>query len=1239
VNARLSRSAVLAFITLCCGAGALSAQGTSSLRGTVTDPQKGAIPSAKVTLTSTDGGAARSGVTTASGEYSFLQLKPGAYSLEVEAPGFATKKFDSLQLLVDTPATIDVPMDVATNSSTVNVEAETPQLNTVDASVGNVFEEVKIQALPLQTRNVVQLLSLQPGVTQSGEVMGARRDQNNISLDGVDINDNQNPLSGLNGTSGVSFNSTSNSGFTPALPIPLDSMQEFRVTVAGEGASAGHSSGGQVSLVTRSGSNVIHGSAYEYNRNTDYTANSFFNNLNGLARPQLVRNQFGASLGGPIRKNKVFFFGNYERRIDSSQQSQSRLVPTDTLKQGIIKFKTSDGVTHSLTPTDVQTVDPLHIGETQTMLGLLNQYPSVNAPNLALSNSDSGLNFGGYIFNAPVKLDYSTYVTRMDWNVDNAGKHTVSFRGTLSNDNETATAAQFVGQNAASSLLQDNRGFSVRYTTVISPTMTNSANVGVTRIGYSQTGASGASFTLGPLATAQNYSIRPSTRINPTWNFNDEFTWIKGRNTVTAGVNLRWLDNNLNSFSNSYPSYSFSRGVLLGLGQDIYTSALNYVEGGSTALKLSNATAVTNAFGVELGLLNSFNATYQYQATGNVLAFGQPRENDFVTKNSEFYLQDSWKVNSKLTVNYGLHYEYDTVPYDVNGLQVGTNPGLNTYFANRVGAAAAGIPGNQIANQDKLTYLLNGPVNGKSGYYTPDKNNFAPRISLAYSPDTKTVIRAGAALLFDSYGNDLVANIARLGSVGLSTSLGTPTSYNFTTSPRYGTGVLPSLQPAPAGGFPFTPPNIAAITGTYFGIDPSLKAPYSYLLNASVSRQIRDHYTIEVGYTGRMSHGLLLQQDVMAPELYFKDNKSGTTWLQANTPLYNLAQSGVTAAAVSKNPSLVPTNPFVEDLFPGLANYYIPGSASANYFYGIYGINGGSFLDNLHQLDRVTSTQFPNCIVVTGCYTFFAPQGSADPTWTNAGAASYHAMTVSARRSYAAGAAFDFNYTWSHSIDNGSGTGSGSGQFGGILQNVFVPSLNRGSSDFDLRHQFNANFVYALPFGKGKMLLGGAPKWLNEVVGGWEVSGLVRVQSGLPTTIGGFGNFNSNYWNSSPGVLNGAMPATGLFIDNNGIPSIFKSTSAASSFVDAPPGGAAYRAIVRLPWQKNTDVTVRKMFKLPFEAHTLELRADAFNVFNNVNFINTSSGQSLSLSSPNTFGEFSKTADARVLQMALRYSF
>jgi hypothetical protein len=678
-----------------------------------------------------------------------------------------------------------------------------------------------------------------------------------------------------------------------------------------------------------------------------------------------------------------------------------------------------------------------------------------------------------------------------------------------------------------------------------------------------------------------------------------------------------------------------SRGVLLGLGQDIYTSALNSVANGNPNLSLANATAVTNAFGDLLGVINSYSATYQFQKDGTALAFGVPRQNDFVAHNYEFYLQDSWKINPKLTVTYGLHYEYDSVPYEVDGTQVITTPGLDQYFANRVGAQAAGIPGNQLPNADRLTYSLNGPANGKPSWYAPDKNNFAPRLAIAYAPNSKTVIRAGAGMAYDQFGNDLVTNVASTGSLGLSTTLSNPAATDFTTSARYGTGVLPTLPAAPQGGFPYTPPNVSSISGTYVGIMPDLKAPYSYLLNASVSRQLKDNFTLEVGYTGRMSHKLLVQQDVYSPLIYFKDPKSGSTWVQTDTAMRQLSDGGVTPAAVKANPSLVPTNAFVENMFPALANNYIPGSASANYFYGIYKNNAGSDLDLLHQLDRVTSAKFPNCIVATGCYTFFAPQGSSNPSWSNAGFANYNAMLVTLRHSLSKGFAFDLNYTWSHSIDNGSTAASGANRSGGVLQNAFVLNASRGSSDFDTRHLINANVTYALPFGKGKSLLNTSHKWLDEIVGGWQVSSLIRVQSGQPKTIQGSGVFPTNYWNSSIAIPKGASPASGLFTDNQGNPSLFQSNLVTSAYQDSYPGQAGFRGIVRTPWQRNVDLSVQKEFPLPWERHSLQFRAEAFNAFNFVNFTTVN----LSLADPGTFGEFSAAQDPRVLQLALRYSF
>ncbi len=427
------------------------------------------------------------------------------------------------------------------------------------------------------------------------------------------------------------------------------------------------------------------------------------------------------------------------------------------------------------------------------------------------------------------------------------------------------------------------------YTSSITPTLNNTARVGLTRVGFERTGATGPSLSFGLATSLQNFT-RAQGRINPTWNYSDDLSWIKGKHTVQTGFNIRFIDNRILTYGNSFPSYSFGRGTLLGLGQDIYTSALNYVAGGNTSLGLSNATAVTNAFGQLLGLLNGTSITYNYLKDGSILPIGDPRQNNFINYNYEFYIQDTWRVNPKLTLTYGLRYSINTVPWEVNGMQVNTTTPSDIYFANRVGAADNGIPVNQLPNSGRMTYDLYGPANGRDSWFVPDKNNWAPRLSLAYAVNDKTVLRLGGSMVYDQYGNDLVSQMATSGSPGITTAMSAPVSYNFTTSPRYGNGVLPDLpQPSP-GGYPFTPLDNRAISGgLVYGMNPRLVAPYSFLLNAAVSHQFAKSYTIEVGYVGRLSRKSLLQQDIYSPALYFKDAQSGLRLIDAAKGLRTVA--------------------------------------------------------------------------------------------------------------------------------------------------------------------------------------------------------------------------------------------------------------------------------------------------------------------------------------------------------------
>jgi hypothetical protein len=453
-------------------------QATSSLRGTVTDTSGAVIANAALTLTETSTGASRQVFSDSSGVYQILQVAPGSYDLKVEKPGFSVLTKGNVILEVNTPATVDCVLAVGAVGTSVNVEADAALVNTVDATVGNAFQEKQVQELPLQTRNVVELLSIQPGVTQTGEVLGARRDQNNVTLDGVDVNNNQNAgitTATTNGSqTGFGLNSLTGSntgGFNAALPVPLDSVEEFLVTVAGQTADEGRSSGGQVTLITKSGTNTLHGSLYEYNRNTLLAADDFFNNQAGVPRTPLVRNQFGASLGGPIKKDRLFLFMNWERRIDASSTPETATVPSATLRQGELLAALSNGSVQTFTPAEVAAIDPLHIGVNPAMIKYMNSLPMGNDPALGL---DQNLNFDGLRFNAPLDLDQSAYVAKLDYNIDSSGKHKLSVRGTLNDAMQDLQAAPLPGEPPAQVLLDNSKGLAATYTWIVKPNLINS---------------------------------------------------------------------------------------------------------------------------------------------------------------------------------------------------------------------------------------------------------------------------------------------------------------------------------------------------------------------------------------------------------------------------------------------------------------------------------------------------------------------------------------------------------------------------------------------------------------------------------------------------------------------------------------------------------------------------------------------------------------------------------------------
>jgi hypothetical protein len=726
----------------------------------------------------------------------------------------------------------------------------------------------------------------------------------------------------------------------------------------------------------------------------------------------------------------------------------------------------------------------------------------------------------------------------------------------------------------------------------------------------------------------------------PTHNIADDLTWTKGKHTISVGANMRFIRNTHNSFQNSYPSYSFNRNTLGGLGGDATTLVQDYVSAlqGTSGLKLTQPTAVQQGLGDLLGLVNQYGATYQYTKTGSVIPFGTPASREYAVNDYEFYAMDSWRIKRNLTITAGLRYSNSTTPWEVNGTEVITTVPLQTYFAERVAAMNAGIPNNLIKDPS-LTYTLGGSANGKPGWYDRSNLNFAPRVAVAYAPDATdnffdrilgkgSVIRGSFAMVYDQYGSDMAFNIDQSGSPGLASSVTQPVNTNFTTSQRYPT--LPALPAASQGGFPFTPPTITGGFDEGVGVVSNLKAPYSLVFNANYTKPLPGKLTLELGYAARLYHRGLVQQDFDQPLTNFLDKKSGMTWSQAVGILHQKYLSA------GQNYGPIANIPFFENMFPTSANVFVPGSATQNYYHEWIINNALSDEDNLNQFDRQRIEGTNNCYSIFGCNTFYPYQAAGLPTWTNAAYANYNAMTVTVRRALSNGLSFDFNYTWSHSIDNSSGAEAGAGQSGAVLQDAFNVNAFRGSSDFDQRHNITLDALYELPFGRNRMFGKGANKFVDAVIGGWQISTIFRYHSGLPSTISANGAYPTNYEISAlVDRLPGAPNWFGKFIDDNGVPSLFPNTGAANNYFQQAGGTTGTRAIVRLPGISNIDISLMKTFSMPWEGHRLALRAEAFNAFNHVNLYNPI----LDINNTATFGEFQNALPARVMQLSLRYSF
>lgn len=1316
-------AALLALVTL---ATALAQTASTSLSGTVMDSKGSVIAGAILTLSNPETGFSRNAQTTGQGVYQFLQVPPAVYELSVGASGFATQKRTNVVLMVNTPATLDVTLQVAATTAVVEVTAAADVVNTQEASLGHAFNSDQISYLPFEGREATSILSLQPGVaftgngsnisaasdSRSGSVNGARSDQTNVTLDGVDDNDQ---------TQGLAF--------TGALRPTLDSLQEFRVTTSNATADAGRSSGGQVALVTKSGTNNIHGTAYWYYRPPFGAANDWFNEnaevSQGLANkpPFLLRNTFGATFGGPIQKNRLFYFLAYEGQRTRENLQVTRVVPSAALRNGSITYScTQDPTcpssgTNTLSASDLAQMDPncyglgtcpLGPGANPAVMKIFQQYPEPNTTSVG-----DGYDFQGFTFSSPLPAKLDTYVAKIDYNITANGSHQVFVRGGLMSDRGASRSdatsitgtggSEFPGDPANVTQLNNSKGIIAGYTAVLRPNLINNLRYGYIHQGFDDLGRQSEHYiNFRGLDNLDAQTPTTSTKV-PVHNLVDDIAWTKGSHTIEFGGNLRVINNIRESDATSFFTAQTDSFWLAGSCISTCNNpvSLDPSAFGHPAVDSTFGPSYDFAVAALAGLVTVVNSNYNLTKSLTPLAEGAEVPRHFRNHEVEFYGQDTYHLKPNITLTYGLRYTLLEPPYEANGTQVATDQSLDGWFKQR---GAAMLQGQ--AYEPLLSFSLSGQANGKKPYWNYDYKDFAPRLAIAYAPKAedgfskrlwggpgKSSIRAGYGMYYDHFGEGIVNSFDQLGSFGLTTTLSNPAGVqtvdgsarfssintipttSASTSGACPAAPCPLVEPAPTGSFPVTPPaGIASGYAITWGLDDHLKTPYSHLVDFAVTRELAKGFVFEAAYVGRFAHRLLQEEDFAMPADLW-DPKSHMDYFTAATILAKQYRAGVPIQNIQKVPyweNIYPaaagpssTQVGAECGSPGaLCGAHSTGGVPANVtatqaIYDLFAFNAGNETTALEYADvpgLISATNcYPACATVNGQqtpFTFYSPQYSSLYGWNTIGNSAYNAGQFSLRRRMSDGLQFDLNYTYSKSVDIGSNAErinhfQGSG-FASQVINSWFPNQLRGVSDFDNTHQFNANWVYQLPFGRGKRFVNGINRLVDAAVGGWTVSGLWRWTSGYPFSISsGFG-WATNFDEQSLAVLDGKRPRTGTFVIN-GQPNVFSNpnntndpTSAINQFRAALPGESGQRNNLWGPGTFNVDLSASKNWNLT-ERQVLRFSAEAFNLTNTPRFDVGTMQLNLagnSITNSGSFGNFSSTlSNARVLEFALRYSF
>ncbi len=1242
-------------VLLATSASVLTAQtGTSRITGRVVDAKQDSVAGATVTVTNEATGVSHTQTTTEAGVYSFDSLPVGTYAVTVEQTGF--KKFQQTgnQLEVNTPLAVDAAMEVGQVTEVVTVQGGTEQLQTANATIGNVVEQKAIEALPLNGRNPLTLLLLEPGVVQrsaggagSGvHVNGARDRAYNVTIDGIEANESSvpNPVSNL-------------------YRINPDNVQEFKVTTNNATAEEGRNSGASISIATRSGTNDFHGTAFFFLRNEALNSNEFFSNAQSTPKPMIRMGQYGFEMGGPIRKNKTFFFGSYQaNRIDFTQPIDQTfgipIVYTSEARNGVFRYFVPDPAnplvigTTTITRNSSLLVNPatgalnVPLCATPTSLRCVRTYDTLSSANnsrgtpldsavasiltpLPLPNnftSGDGLNTAAFLWNPPTQVRGPAYAARIDhnFNENNSifGRYLFSDYNTLKGDPLNGRPQVYPNGPPLGEVFRRTSNLALSYRRVISPRVVNEFTAGYARFGFlfSQGEANPAWPDVPPFnfnELSEPYINTPRTaRWVTTPQLLDNLSIVHGSHIFRGGFNLRFYrhvdQRGQPGGINVTPSVTFASANRNPFSSDGFANA--------PSINSTDATTLGNLINNLHGLPARISQTFISNLSQNV--FLPFRTGDAITLYAEkhnldqynFYFQDEWKARANLTLNYGARWEINPP---------GNTSPQDSVFVASTPIAGTPLPATPVVNQPGAVSF----VRAKRWYEGSFNGAIGPRLGLAYSPDfksgflhslfgdsSKSVIRLGYGIAFDTISSfQITAAAGRIPGLVQSCT----TTFPFTTITA-GCVNSANVNRTVAGGFPtqlpapsvqpstlLTPPQQLRTNAppvTVFA--PKMQLPTVHQWNLSFQRELPGGFVMQAAYIGRRGTHLFMAYDInqinadaIVPSfLIMQQNRANGC---------NASGTGCPAGVTGVTPPL----------FTQLQTQGGLTAAAATTFLNSTTTRG--------ELDINSAGAFARRIEDTTLGLKLRPnQQFAVITYLdNSGDSNYHAAQFTLRRRFSSGMGLSMAYTFGKSIDNQSVDPVGAASGGGLsTTNSRTPTdirnfrEERARSDFDRTHSLQAASVWELPVGRGRRFLGSSGGVVNQILGGWTVNSIFSFMSGEPFAVrsGSFtanGNHESRASVVDPNIRASLQHLPGqtfagpvLFAPVNG--GVRCGVDPTLAFCIPPPGrNGAGRNIFVAPHYWNLDLGFIKTFQIT-ERWKLQFRTEMFNALNHANFDN-----------------------------------